>query len=105
MCKVCNGDLTFQEDPVKKLGHFTGPHLVCRTCHKQTFNNKCALKARDTMRIKHSKYKAGEKGKSLRKKARRKKKILIDCLKKQEGIVYAPGTFGEGMPDPNSVED
>ena len=36
VCKVCNSDLTFLEDPVKKLGLFTGPHLVCRTCHKQT---------------------------------------------------------------------
>ena len=30
-----------------------------------TANSKHALKARDTMRIKRSKYKAGEKGKSL----------------------------------------
>jgi hypothetical protein len=51
------------------------------------------LRKRDRLRVQKSKYKSSERGKALRRRARKKRKGNEDRNKEMEGPVYVPGGF------------
>ena len=63
------------------------------------------LKSRDQKSLKSSKYKASDKAKQLRRKARRRKKALSDKRQRQEGVMYSSGSFDTSIPGPSSAQD
>ena len=59
------------------------------------------LNSKDVKRIQKSMYKNTERAKYLRRAAWRKRKGFDDKHQQKEGVVYAPGAFGDDTPGPS----